>query len=63
MGGVGREAHTGTAVGFGSVKCTANLDASRLDRWLLKDGKRRGKLGGRECCIEDNGRRPSGPHR
>ena len=56
MGGVGRDAQTGTAVGFGSVRLIANLDWSRLDLWFLKDGKRRGKLGGRVCCMENCGR-------
>lgn len=51
MGGVGREAQTGTAIGFGSVRSSRNLDWSTLERCLLKDEKRGGKLGNRECCM------------
>ena len=51
MGGEGREAQMGTAVGFGNVKLAVNLDCSRPDLWLLKDGKWRGELGGRVCCM------------
>ena len=39
MGGEGREAQLGTAVGFGNARLIVNLDCSRLDLWLLKDGK------------------------
>jgi hypothetical protein len=64
MGGVGRDAQAGTALGFGNVSGTLNLDWSRLDLCFLKDGKRRGKFGGRVCCMEESGRvlLPSGPH-
>ena len=52
MGGVGREAQMGTVVGFGNVRLTANLDWAKLDLCFWKDGKRRGKLGVRVCCME-----------
>lgn len=52
MGGVGSEAQAGTAVGLGRVSFTPSRDWSRLDLCFLKDGKRRGKLGGRVCCME-----------
>jgi hypothetical protein len=38
MGGVGREAQAGTAVGFGSVRCSmVNLEPLMLDRWWLNE--------------------------
>ena len=64
MGGVGSDAHTGRADGVGSVRCNRDLEWSRLDLCFLKDGKRKGKLGGRVCCMENFGEDlvPSGPH-
>ena len=57
IGGVGRDAQTGTAFGLGNVRCGEYLDWSILDLCFLKDGKKRGKLGGRECCMDGCGRR------
>jgi hypothetical protein len=39
MGGVGRDAHAGAAMGFGrgSVRSTVHLELSMLDRCFLKD--------------------------
>ena len=51
MGGEGKEAQRGTAVGFGNVRSTVNLECSRFNLWLLKDGKWRRGLGGRVCCM------------
>lgn len=51
MGGVGREAHTGADGSTGNVRSRLNLEWSMLNRCLLNDGKRGGKLG---CCCEYN---------
>lgn len=40
MGGVGRDAQMGAAIGFGRVRLMANLELSMLDRCFLKDEQR-----------------------
>lgn len=41
MGGVGRDAQMGGAIGFGSVKCSmVNLEELMLERCFLKDEQR-----------------------
>lgn len=51
MGGEGRGAHKGAAIGLGKVRLIANLELSILDRCRLKDGWKRGKCGKGEYCI------------
>jgi hypothetical protein len=41
MGGVGREAHAGTAMGFGSMRCSmVNLEPLILDRCFWNEEQR-----------------------
>lgn len=40
MGGVGRDAHTGAAIGFGRVRSMENLERSVMDLCFLKEEQR-----------------------
>ena len=52
MGGVGREAHTGSGGRVGSVRSTLKRAWSMLDLCRLNDGNSEGNWSCCECCME-----------